>query len=171
HPFGYARSYPIGANDPTGLWPVDGDIATSDCQSGNCTSYGPLYDYGYPDVEHEWGDTSLQASKVVDAILSAVEDGVAWWGTNIEEPNLQAAMASGELVGQCAADVVCSSTVSATLHALGAQRPFGLFFEELAQIWDDLSIALQDLPGYYPRPRDGETVPASIGLVGEANCP
>ncbi|MCK6566004.1 MAG: hypothetical protein L6Q80_14840 [Dehalococcoidia bacterium] len=59
HPFGYARSYPIGANDPTGLWPVDGDNATSDCQSGSCTSYGPLYDYGYPDVEATWTDGGI----------------------------------------------------------------------------------------------------------------
>jgi len=54
--FGYAFANPMSKVDPTGLFPVEGESGTSDCQHGPglCETYGPGYDYGYPDEVREW---------------------------------------------------------------------------------------------------------------------
>jgi len=52
----YSQSNVPRLLDPTGLYPVDGDFPGGDCKNAYCQTYGPLYDYGYPDQQPVWDE-------------------------------------------------------------------------------------------------------------------
>ena len=163
--YGYADGNPARVTDPLGLCGYYGDPADPWCKEQRNPSEN-VHDSYKKSAE----DSSPKVGELVNALIAAVRDGVSWWGSNVEEPNLQAALANGQLIGQCAADIVCSYFVSAALRLMAAYGG-GWLFEAAAQLWDDISTGLQDLPGSYRRPGPGESVPAAPDLIGEALCP
>jgi RHS repeat-associated protein len=176
NPFGYSSANPAMVSDPTGLCGYYGDPADPWCKEQK-----PPED----NVNDEWRrahqkENDDHEAKVWTALKGLATGLLAGFKVTGEAEIMRAnaARTQGEFVRAfllagdwCATDQVCSLTVSYALRLTSYVPWIGPWFRTLSEAWDAYSTARQGLPGVYPNPPPGQSVPASPDrMVGEGPC-